>query len=64
MAMPKRSSTAKPEPPQPTTWTIYKFAARLRWVGVVEATDEADAIGKAAKEFKIAPARLMAERRR
>src|SRR5262245_55448371 len=63
-AMPKRPSPSKPEPSQPTTWSIYKFAARLQWVGVAEATDEADAIEKAAAEFKIAGGRLIAERRR
>jgi hypothetical protein len=60
--MPKRPSTSQPEPPQ--TWTIYKFASRLQWVGTVQATDERDAIEKAAKEFRVDPAKLMAERQR
>jgi hypothetical protein len=62
-AMPK-TPPSKPEPPRPAVFTIYKFAAKLQWVGVVEAMDEADAIEKAAVEFKIAPGRLTAERRR
>jgi hypothetical protein len=33
----------KPEPPKPTTWTIYKIAAKMTWVGTVEAIDEAAA---------------------
>ena len=58
----------KPEPLKPellqTTWTIYKFASRLQWVGTVQATDKHDAIEKAAKEFGLDPAKLMAEPRR
>jgi hypothetical protein len=61
--MPKRPSPPQPEPPQ-TTWTIYKFASRLQWVGTVQATDKHDAIEKAAKEFGLDPAKLMAERHR
>jgi hypothetical protein len=36
----------KPEPPKPPemTWTIYKFASRLLWVGIVLVTDEREAI--------------------
>ena len=52
-----------PEPPQ-TTWTIYKFGASLKWVGTVQATDKSEAIEKAAKEFRLDPAKLMAEPRR
>jgi hypothetical protein len=31
----------KPEPPKPTTWTIYKTAAKQERLGTVEAPDEA-----------------------
>jgi hypothetical protein len=35
----------KPErPPKPTTWTIYRLAARQECLGLVEAPDEAAAI--------------------
>jgi len=61
--MPKRPSLSQPEPP-PTTWTIYKFASRLQWLGTVQATDNREAIEKAAKEFGLDPTKLMAERRR
>jgi hypothetical protein len=61
--MPKRPSPSPPEPPQ-TTWTIYKFASRLQWLGTVQATDQREAIEKAAKEFTLDPAKLMAERQR
>jgi hypothetical protein len=47
-----------------TTWTIYKFASRLQWLGTVKATDKRDAIEKAAKEFRLDPTKLMAERQR
>jgi len=58
-AMPKRPSPSQPEPPQ-TTWTIYKFASRLQWL----ATDKREAIERAAKEFRLDPTKLMAERHR
>jgi hypothetical protein len=47
-----------------TSWTIYKLAAKRMWVGEVEATDESSAIEKAAAEFKVPAAKLMATRRR
>jgi hypothetical protein len=49
----------KPEPPKPTTWTIYKIAAKAVRLGTVEAA----AIEKAAAEFKVPATRLMAVRR-
>jgi hypothetical protein len=60
--MAKRPSPSQPEPPQ-TTWTIYKLASRLQWVGTVQAADKGEAIDKAAKEFGLDPTKLMAERR-
>jgi hypothetical protein len=60
--MPKRPSPSQPEPPQ-TTWTVYKFASRLQWLGTIEATDKREAIEKAAKEFRLDPAKLVADRR-
>jgi hypothetical protein len=54
----------KPEPPTPARWTIYKLAAKQTWLGEVEAPDEAAAIEKAAAEYKVPAARLMATRRR
>jgi hypothetical protein len=53
----------KPEPPKPTTWTIYKIAAKQERLGTVEAPDEATAMEKVAAEFKVAAKRLMAIRR-
>jgi hypothetical protein len=53
----------KPEPPKPTTWSIYKLAAKAVRLGAVEAPDEATAIEKAAAEFKVPAKRLMAVRR-
>jgi hypothetical protein len=43
----------KPEPPQPIRWDIYRATAKLPSVGTVEAASEAEAIEKAAKEFKV-----------
>jgi hypothetical protein len=55
----------KPEPPsKPLVWEIYKAAAKARWIGEVEATDEAEAIEKAAERFKQPVTKLMAVRRR
>jgi hypothetical protein len=43
----------KPEPPKPTSWNVYKVAAKQTWVGEVEATDEREAIDeKAVTEFR------------
>jgi membrane-bound lytic murein transglycosylase B len=53
----------KPEPPQATTWTIYKIAAKAVRLGTVETANEATAIEKAAAEFKVPANRLMAVRR-
>jgi hypothetical protein len=54
----------KPEPqPQPTTWTIYKIAAKAVRLGTVEAPDEAAAMEKGAAEFKVPATRLLVVRR-
>jgi hypothetical protein len=52
----------KPEPPKPTTWSIYKISSKGVWLGEVEASDEAAAIEKAAAKFKVLANRLMALR--
>jgi hypothetical protein len=54
----------EPQPEQPTTWTIYKLAAKQIWLGEIEAADEREAIEKAAKEFKQPATKLMAVKRR
>jgi hypothetical protein len=51
-------------PPQPTTWNIYKVAAKMIWLGTVEAPDRKAAIEKALQEFKMEAWRLLAVRRR
>jgi hypothetical protein len=38
----------KPEPPQPTSWNVYRVAAKATWLGTVEAPDATTAIEKAA----------------
>ncbi len=53
----------KPDPPKPTTWTIYKLAARQERLGIVEAPDEAAAMEKGAAEFGVKTKRLVAIRR-
>jgi hypothetical protein len=53
----------KPEPPKPTSWTIYKLAAKTVRLGAVEAPDEAAAIEKTAAEFRVPANRLTAIRR-
>jgi hypothetical protein len=54
----------KPEPPpQLTTWSIYKIAAKAVWLAAVEAPDEATAMEKGAAEFGVPANRLMAVRR-
>jgi len=54
----------KPEPPKLTSWAIYKVAAKLRPLGTVEAANEAEAIAKAAEQFKVIASKLIAVRRR
>jgi hypothetical protein len=51
----------KPEPPKPTSWTVYKLAAKAIRLGTVEAPDEATAIERGAAEFKVPASRLMAD---
>jgi hypothetical protein len=41
-------------------WSIYKLAAKRRWLGIVEASDANAAIEAAAKEFKADARRLLA----
>ena len=53
----------KPEPPQPATWNIYKFASKAVWLGTVEALDETAAMEKAAAAYKVPANRLMAIRK-
>jgi hypothetical protein len=53
----------KPDPSKPTTWTIYKIAAKAVRLGTVGAADEAAAIEKGAAAFKVPANRLMAVRR-
>jgi hypothetical protein len=55
----------KPEQPsKPIIWEIYRAAAKARWIGEVEAADEAEAIAKAAEQFNQPATKLMAVRRR
>ena len=54
----------KTEPPALKTWTIYKVAAKVIWLGTVEAPDKRSAIKKAAQEFKTEAWRLHAVGRR
>ena len=50
----------KPEPPKPTSWTIYKVAQKVIWLGTVEAPGKKAAIEAGAKEFKTDAWRLYA----
>jgi hypothetical protein len=58
-----RLMSRKPEPTKPTSWSIYKAAAKAVWLGTVEAADEVAAIEKAAAEYKVPAAKLIAVRR-
>jgi hypothetical protein len=40
--------------------SVYKFASKLVWLGRIEAKNEAKAIEKASREFKVAANRLIA----
>jgi hypothetical protein len=54
----------KPEPPALKTWTIYKVADKVVWLGTVEASNRRIAIEKGAEEFKVDAWRLYAVERR
>ena len=58
------SKPQSPPPSRPISWDIYRLAAKARPVGTVEATDEREAIEKAAEQFKQTATKLMAIRRR
>jgi hypothetical protein len=58
----KRDDLMTPKPQSPLRWDIYKAAAKARWIGTVEATDEREAIEKAAEEFKTDASKLIAAR--
>jgi hypothetical protein len=45
------------------SWDIVRAAARIEFLGSVEATDERDAIEKAVQEFKTDPKKLLAVKR-
>jgi hypothetical protein len=61
--MPKRPSPDKPQP-TPLSWDIYRAASKAKWIGSVEESDESSAIEKAADQFKVPAAKLIAVRRR
>jgi hypothetical protein len=53
----------KPEPLKPITWNVFKIAAKVLFLGVIEAPDEPTAIERGAAEFRVPANRLMAIRR-
>jgi hypothetical protein len=60
--MPKRPS--RQQPPPISSWGIFRAAAKAKPLGTVEAADEAEAIEKAAAQFKVLASTLIAVRRR
>jgi hypothetical protein len=48
------------KPPPPPTWSIYRAAPKVEWVGRVDATDQREAIEKAAKLYRVPAAKLIA----
>jgi hypothetical protein len=54
----------KPKQPTPTSWSIYKVAKKVVWLGTVEAPDKQAAIEKGAQEFKTDAWRLCAVARK
>jgi hypothetical protein len=55
-------SNVLPRNPQPISWAIYRAASTER-LGEVEASDEREAIAKAAEQFRVPAAKLIAVRR-
>jgi hypothetical protein len=58
-AMPRKPQS----PPQPFRWSVYKLASKQTWSGEVEGASEAEAVEKAAEQFKLYAPKLMAVRR-
>jgi hypothetical protein len=56
----KRDDLMTQKPQSLLRWDIYKAAAKARWIGIVEAIDEREAIEKAAEEFKTEASKLIA----
>jgi hypothetical protein len=54
---------AKFPPTHIVWWDIVFAGARIKFLGSVEATDERDAIEKAAQEFKTDPKKLLVVKR-
>ena len=44
----------------PPTWSMYRAAPKVEWVGQVEAIDQREAIEKAAKLYRVPAAKLIA----
>jgi hypothetical protein len=61
--LPGMAKKPEPEQAEPISWTIYKVAAKLRPLGIVEATNADEAIEKGAVEYKIPANKLIAIRR-
>jgi hypothetical protein len=59
----RRLIAARKPQRQHVSWAIFRAAKKAVWVGEVEATDERDAIEKAAVEFKQRAAKLIAVKR-
>jgi hypothetical protein len=53
----------KSPPSHLRSWDIVRASARIEFLGSVEATDERDAIEKAAEKFKTDPNKLLAVKR-
>jgi hypothetical protein len=50
--------------PEPMSWGVYRgAAAKLVWLGTIEAPDERTALEKAAKEYGVPYYKLIAVRR-
>jgi hypothetical protein len=62
MAKQPPDASTNAQPPAPTRWEIFKIASKSVWLGSVEAANEAEAIQKAAEEFKVDVRRLYARR--
>ena len=54
----------RPEPPRLMTWDVYRAAHKPKIVGSVQAANAAEAVQKAAQEFKVDAWRLIAVARR
>ena len=61
--MPRKVTPPESKPAEVFTWDVCVVADKLRWLGRVEAENEASAIAEIAKQFSKDPEKLIVVKR-